>query len=86
LDLNREGATLLVNLHDVELARRFPRVVALREGRIAFDGSPEQLSEEALHQIYAGDSHQQGARAEPADTRPGDPIPLAEGRDGISTH
>jgi phosphonate transport system ATP-binding protein len=86
LDLNREGATLLVNLHDVELARRFPRVVALREGRIAFDGSPEQLSEEALHQIYAGDSRQQGARAEPADTRPGDPIPLAEGRDGISAH
>jgi phosphonate transport system ATP-binding protein len=86
LDLNREGATLLVNLHDVELARRFPRVVALREGRIAFDGSPEQLSEKALHQIYAGDSRQQGARAEPADTRPGDPIPLAEGRDGISAH
>jgi phosphonate transport system ATP-binding protein len=86
LDLNREGATLLVNLHDVELARRFPRVVALREGRIAFDGSPEQLSDEALNRIYAGDSRQQGAHAEPADTRPGDPIPLAEGRDGISAH
>jgi energy-coupling factor transporter ATP-binding protein EcfA2 len=35
LDLNREGATLLVNLHDVELARRFPRVVALRELHLA---------------------------------------------------
>ena len=31
MELNHEGATLLVNLHDVGLARRFPRVVALRE-------------------------------------------------------
>lgn len=86
LDLNREGATLVVNLHDVELARRFPRIVALREGRVAFDGPPEQLSEEALNRIYAGDSRQQEARTEPTDARPGDPIRLAEGRDGISAH
>jgi phosphonate transport system ATP-binding protein len=86
LDLNREGATLLVNLHDVELARRFPRVVALREGRIAFDGSPEQLSDETLNRIYAGDTRQQEAHTQPADAHPGGPIPLTEGRDGISAH
>ncbi len=90
LHLNREGATLLVNLHDVELARRFPRVVALRDGRVAFDGPPERLTEDALTKIYAGD---QGATADVED--PGLPyarrgiegsIRLTEGRDGVSSH
>jgi phosphonate transport system ATP-binding protein len=88
LELNREGATLLVNLHDVEMARRFPRVVALRQGRIAFDGPPERLSDETLDEIYAGDDpHREAAPPEPqGDVRPEEPIPLAEGRDGVSSH
>ncbi len=90
LHLNREGATLLVNLHDVELARRFPRVVALRDGRVAFDGPPERLTEDALTKIYAGD---QGATADVEDpdlpyARRGieGSIRLTEGRDGVSSH
>jgi phosphonate transport system ATP-binding protein len=87
LELNREGATLMVNLHDVRLARRLPRVVALREGRIVFDGPPERLTNEALNEIYAGDDpHREVVRAEPDDRRPEEPIPLAEGRDGVSSH
>ena len=88
LELNREGATLLVNLHDVGLARRFPRVVALREGRVAFDGPPERLTDEALNEIYAGDDpHREVARPEPQSAgRPEEPIQLAEGRDGVSSH
>jgi phosphonate transport system ATP-binding protein len=88
LKLNQEGATLLVNLHDVGMARRFPRVVALRKGRVAFDGTPEQLSGEALKEIYAGDDpHGEAAPPEPqGDVRPEEPIPLAEGRDGVSSH
>ena len=88
LELNHEGATLLVNLHDVGMARRFPRVVALHEGRVAFDGTPERLSDETLNEIYAGDDpHREVARPEPqGDGRPEEPIPLAEGRDGVSSH
>jgi phosphonate transport system ATP-binding protein len=89
LELNREGATLLVNLHDVGMARRFPRVVALREGRVAFDGPPERLSEERMDEIYAGDDpHREVARPEPQGNagRPEEPISLAEGRDGVSSH
>jgi phosphonate transport system ATP-binding protein len=88
LELNREGATLLVNLHDVGMARRFPRVVALREGRVAFDGTPDRLSDEALNEIYAGDDpHREVAHPEPQGAgRPEEPIPLAEGRDGVSSH
>jgi phosphonate transport system ATP-binding protein len=89
LELNREGATLLVNLHDVGMARRFPRIVALREGRVAFDGTPEQLSDKTLDEIYAGDDpHREATRPEPQGDvgRTEAPIPLAEGRDGVSSH
>lgn len=45
--------TALVNLHDVPLARSFStRIVALREGRIVFDGPPSELSGEVLADIY----------------------------------
>ncbi|CAA9395720.1 MAG: Phosphonate ABC transporter ATP-binding protein PhnC [uncultured Rubrobacteraceae bacterium] len=88
--LNQEGATLLVNLHDVEIARRFPRVVALREGRVAFDGPPERLTEDALAEIYADDG---SAAAEEEDPAPlyarrdlERSMRLTEGRDGVSSH
>ena len=84
---NQEGATLLVNLHDVELARRFPRVVALREGRVVFDGPPQRLTEKQLSGIYAGD---QPGGSELASERallsPAEPVRIAEGRDGNAAH
>ena len=89
LELNDEGAALLVNLHDVRVARRFPRVVALREGRLVFDGPPERLTDENLSRIYAGDPY--GTEASP-DTQDEarhcreDPVRLMEGRDGVSAH
>ena len=85
LDLNRDGATLLMNLHDVEVARRFPRVVALREGRVFYDGPPERLTDERLAAIY-GD-HRRGRSREPRpEPRRRGPISVAEGRDGVSAH
>lgn len=85
LRLNHEGATLLINLHDVEVARRFPRIVALREGRVAFDGPPEKLTDEELAKVYEGD---EGTEGERPPVRPGLPesFRLAEGRDGVSSH
>ncbi len=88
-ELNDEGATLLVNLHDVSVARRFPRVVALKEGRVVFDGAPERLTEDELSRIYAGDPYGTGANPEPPDdvAHPReDPVRLMEGRDGVSAH
>ena len=89
LELNDEGTTLLVNLHDVNIARRFPRVVALREGRVVFDGPPEQLTDEGLTYIYGG--HPYGttqAAPDPRDVRHSreDPVRVIEGRDGVSAH
>ncbi len=88
--LNREGATLLANLHDVEVARRFPRVVALREGRLAFDGPPEGLTEDELAKIYAGDAQGRENGEDPglpyAQTGLEGSFRLTEGRDGVSSH
>lgn len=85
LDLNRGGATLLVNLHDVDIARRFPRIVALREGRVAFDGEPKGLTEGLLAAVYEGDGKLTGEREEQS-PRKREPVRVAEGRDGVSAH
>lgn len=55
-DLNRQdGITVMVSLHQVDVAVRFcRRVVALREGRILFDGTPEALTPGLLAEIYGG--------------------------------
>src|SRR5215212_1100756 len=89
LELNGEGATLLVNLHDVRVARRFPRVVALREGRVVFDGPPERLTDQRLSRIYAGDPYGTGPSPDTQDQARHcreDPVRLMEGRDGVSAH
>ena len=84
LELNREGATLLVNLHDVDAARTFPRVVALREGRVAFDGAPKDLTDGILAAVYEGDEGR--TEREEQGPRGREPIRVAKGRDGVSAH
>lgn len=45
-DLQKSGATLIVTTHDLAIARRFSRVIALREGALVHDGDltrPEDL-------------------------------------------
>ena len=90
LHLNREGATLLVNLHDVEVARRFPRVVALREGYVVFDGPPERLTEDTLAEVYAKDgsagADEEGSDLSYARRDLGRSMRLTEGRDGVASH
>jgi len=47
-----EETTLVMSLHDVDLAKRyFDRVIGLREGRIIFDGSPEDERVETLYRL-----------------------------------
>jgi phosphonate transport system ATP-binding protein len=47
---------VLINMHDVELAKRFAdRIVGMSGGRIVFDGPPERLTDDILKQIYGGE-------------------------------
>ena len=52
-DINREGLTVLCSLHHLEMARRYAqRIVALRAGRVVYDGSPDGLDSDAYRRIY----------------------------------
>ena len=49
----RDGITVLVSLHQPELARRHAaRIIGLAAGRLVFDGVPAQLDEAALARLY----------------------------------
>jgi len=62
-DAARErNTTVVCSLHQVNLAREYgDRIVGLRDGRVVFDGTPAEFSDERMHTIY------QGARWEDAD-------------------
>lgn len=47
------NVTLVCSLHQVEVATRFPRVIGLRDGALAFDLPGAQMTRELLVQLYA---------------------------------
>lgn len=49
----QHNTTVLCTLHQVDLAREFAdRIIALREGQIAYDGLPTELTDAVLERIY----------------------------------
>jgi len=52
--INREdGLTVLVNLHTLDTARSYcDRIIAMRDGKIQFDGATAELTNERVHEIY----------------------------------
>ena len=53
-DIHEEdGRMVIANLHTLDTARRYcDRVIGMRDGRIVFDGTPEQLTTGAARDIY----------------------------------
>ncbi len=48
-----DGRTVIANLHTLDTARRYcGRVIGMREGRIVFDGVPQQLTTGVARDIY----------------------------------
>ena len=47
-----EGQTLVMSLHDIDLAKRyFDRVIGLREGQVVMDGAPDQIDLTKLYDL-----------------------------------
>jgi len=47
---------VIVNIHNVELAKRFAqRIVGMTGGKIVYDGPPDGLTDEDLRMIYGGE-------------------------------
>jgi phosphonate transport system ATP-binding protein len=55
--INREdGLTVLVNLHTLDTARAYcDRIVAMRAGRVMFDGTARQLTDDVVRDIYGSE-------------------------------
>jgi phosphonate transport system ATP-binding protein len=52
-----DGRTVIANLHTLDTARRYcERVIGMREGRIVFDGTPQQLTTGVARDIYGADA------------------------------
>ncbi len=58
--MNREdGVTVLASLHFLSLARRYgTRIIALKEGRLVFDGPPEAIDDAKFKEIYGEEAEQ----------------------------
>ena len=53
-EARQRNVSLVVTLHQVEVAlARFPRIIGLRDGVVAFDLPTAEVSTEKLHQLYA---------------------------------
>ena len=53
----KRNIPVIVNIHNVELAKRFcQRMIGMTEGKVVFDGTPAQLTDENLKAIYGGEN------------------------------
>jgi len=52
--INQEmGITVLCNLHALDIARDYcGRLVGMSSGKVVFDGAPDQLTEDAVRNLY----------------------------------
>ena len=57
-EINRkDGITVICSLHFLSLARRYgTRVIALKGGKVAFDGKPADIDERRFKEIYGEDA------------------------------
>jgi len=57
-DMNRQdGITILVSLHQVEYALTYcPRAIALKAGKVVYDGPSDELTPAVLSSIYGAES------------------------------
>lgn len=56
-----EGVTVLCSLHFLDLVHRYAdRVIALNEGRLVFDGQPQEIDDQKFKDIYGRDAERVG--------------------------
>lgn len=86
---DERGLTAIINIHDVELARRFSdRIVGLHAGKVVFDGSPDSLDAATLTRIYGEEDWETHAGDATQDDDPAErPTPHASrsGWSGVAT-
>ena len=57
----QDGITVVTNLHTLDTARNYcERIIGMARGRVVFDGTPSELTAEAVQEIYGADQHGAG--------------------------
>jgi phosphonate transport system ATP-binding protein len=61
-DINeREGITVITNLHTLDTARSYcERIIGMAGGKVVFDGKPSELTADAVNEIYGTDKNGAG--------------------------
>jgi phosphonate transport system ATP-binding protein len=56
--VNKElKVTIIANLHHLEVAEKYcSRIIGINSGKVIFDGTPSDLTEKIIEQIYEGES------------------------------
>ena len=53
MSARESGITVMCNLHSLDLAREYcTRLIGMKAGRIVFDGTPEELTEDIVIDLY----------------------------------
>ena len=60
--INKEdGVMVLCSLHFLDLVHRYAdRAIALNDGKLMFDGSPEEIDDEKFKEIYGKEAERVG--------------------------
>ncbi|HIC95839.1 TPA: phosphonate ABC transporter ATP-binding protein [Candidatus Bipolaricaulota bacterium] len=58
-EMNKEGVTVICSLHFLSLARRYgKRIIALKDGKVVFDGEPEEIDDHRFKEIYGEEAEE----------------------------
>ncbi len=59
-DINSEGITVITNLHTLDTARAYcERIIGMAQGKVVFDGTPDELTTDVARSIYGADGLKQ---------------------------
>lgn len=55
----QDGITVVCNLHTLDTARNYcDRIIGMQDGRVVFDGTPQQLTTSMARQIYGAEAEE----------------------------
>jgi phosphonate transport system ATP-binding protein len=71
------GITVICNLHDLDIAKDYcDRLVGMAQGRVVFDGAPDELTESAARELYGLEAHEAMTVLPPTAVPAGAPVPV----------
>jgi phosphonate transport system ATP-binding protein len=72
------GITVICNLHDLDIAKDYcGRLIGMAQGRVVFDGTPDELTESAARELYGLEAHESMTVLPPTAAPAGGLLPIA---------